>query len=81
MRETGRQPWVIQGVLKTTDALSPALNFPTIVVSLSAFTVTYVVLAAIDWVLLARYARRDLPDDGEHDKQRVEQPDPAFLTY
>ena len=78
LRETGRQPWVIQGVLKTTDALSPSLNFSTIVTSLIAFTVTYVVLAAIDGTLLLRYALRGLPDTKA---QPVEKQSTAFITY
>jgi len=78
LRETGRQPWVIQGVLKTSDALSPSLNFSTIVVSLTAFTVAYVVLSAINGVLLFRAARRGIPDDTKPNAEAGEEQESTF---
>ncbi|QBD78841.1 cytochrome ubiquinol oxidase subunit I [Ktedonosporobacter rubrisoli] len=81
LREMGRQPWVIQGVLKTTDALSPALNFSTIVISLTAFTIVYVALSAIDGLLLMRYARRGIGDSTEQDAQLEQAQDSAFIAY
>jgi cytochrome bd ubiquinol oxidase subunit I len=52
--EVGRQPWIIQGVLKTADAVTPmqGLTFPLIV-----FTLIYVFLAAVVSVLLVRQFR------------------------
>ena len=39
--ETGRQPWIVTGVLRTADAVSP-VTFPALVISLSLFVLVYV---------------------------------------
>ena len=49
--EVGRQPWVIQGVLRTADAVTP---MPGLVVPLATFTLLYVFLAVVVSVLLWR---------------------------
>jgi cytochrome d ubiquinol oxidase subunit I len=49
--ELGRQPWVIYGVLKTADAVTP---MPGLVVPFAAITLLYCVLAVIVGVLLQR---------------------------
>jgi cytochrome d ubiquinol oxidase subunit I len=47
--EVGRQPWVVQGVLRTADAVTP---MPGVVVPMTLFTILYIVLAAIVVVLI-----------------------------
>jgi cytochrome d ubiquinol oxidase subunit I len=42
--EVGRQPWVVQGILRTADAVTP---MPGLVVPMIVFTVLYILLAAI----------------------------------
>ncbi len=54
--EIGRQPWVVQGLLKTSDAVSPTVGSATIVISLAGFTLLYGVLAVIGFALFARTA-------------------------
>ncbi|MEO8687774.1 MAG: cytochrome ubiquinol oxidase subunit I [Solirubrobacteraceae bacterium] len=50
--EVGRQPWVVQGLLKTTDGVSP-LSSGTLWVSLITFTLLYAALAVVElWLLL-----------------------------
>jgi cytochrome d ubiquinol oxidase subunit I len=56
-REIGRQPWLIQGVLTTQDAMSHVTR-DQMLVSFLAFTGVFAVLAVADWVLIARLARR-----------------------
>jgi cytochrome d ubiquinol oxidase subunit I len=52
--EVGRQPWIIQGVMRTKDAVTP---MPGLVVPFIAFTVLYIFLAAIViWLLLRQVA-------------------------
>jgi len=41
--ETGRQPYIIQGVMRTSEAVSPVQSIP-IAISISAFVLTYVVV-------------------------------------
>ena len=48
--EVGRQPWVVQGILKTSDAVTP---MPGLVVPMITFTVLYIGLGIIV-VLLVR---------------------------
>jgi cytochrome bd ubiquinol oxidase subunit I len=47
--EVGRQPWVVQGVLRTADAVTP---MPGVVVPMTLFTILYVGLAVIVVVLI-----------------------------
>ena len=52
--EVGRQPWIIQGVLKTADAVTP---MPGLVVPFVLFTLIYVFLTVVVSVLLVRQFR------------------------
>jgi cytochrome d ubiquinol oxidase subunit I len=61
LTEMGRQPWIVQGLLKTSEAHSPNVGSTTIGVSLGVFVVLYVVLGVVDFVLMRRYARLDPP--------------------
>jgi cytochrome d ubiquinol oxidase subunit I len=54
--EMGRQPWVVQGLLRTSDAVSPTVGSASIVISLAGFTLLYGVLAVIGFALFARTA-------------------------
>jgi len=53
--EVGRQPWVVQGLLRTADAVTP---MPGLIVPFTGFTLLYVGLAAVV-VLLIRAQVRD----------------------
>jgi cytochrome d ubiquinol oxidase subunit I len=61
LTEVGRQPWIVQGLLKTSQANSPSVSSVTIGASLAVFVVLYVVLGVVDFVLMRRYARLDPP--------------------
>jgi cytochrome d ubiquinol oxidase subunit I len=53
--EVGRQPWIIQGVLLTADALTP---MPGLIVPFAAFTMLYVFLGVIVlWLLYRQFAK------------------------
>jgi len=54
--EVGRQPWVVQGLLKTTDGVSP-LASSTLWASLIIFTLLYAVLAVVELWLVLRVVR------------------------
>jgi cytochrome bd ubiquinol oxidase subunit I len=53
--EVGRQPWIIYGVMRTAEAVTP---MPGLVAPLAMFTVLYIFLAAIVGWLLARQMAR-----------------------
>jgi cytochrome d ubiquinol oxidase subunit I len=65
LTEMGRQPWIVQDLLKTSDAVSPNLTTATIATSLSVFALLYLTLGIVDFVLMRRYARVDPPITGE----------------
>lgn len=50
--EVGRQPWIIQGLLRTRDAVTP---MPNVWISLLAIVVIYCLLGVVVSTLLARY--------------------------
>ncbi|KHK01178.1 cytochrome ubiquinol oxidase subunit I [Desulfovibrio sp. TomC] len=54
--EVGRQPWIVYGIMRTKDAVSPIATSQ-VAISLAAFFVVYILLAALDIFLLAKYAR------------------------
>ncbi|GAB2948333.1 cytochrome ubiquinol oxidase subunit I [Nonomuraea fastidiosa] len=58
-REMGRQPWVVYGLLRTSEAMSPVTKAQA-TLSLLAFTTVFAALIAVNTWLLARYARRGL---------------------
>lgn len=53
--EVGRQPWVVHGLMKTADAVTP---MPGLVVPFLVFSALYVVLAIMVVVLLRRHVFR-----------------------
>ncbi len=64
LTEMGRQPWIVQNLLKTSQAVSPSLSTATIASSLAVFVLLYATLGVVDFVLMRRYARLDPPAVG-----------------
>jgi cytochrome d ubiquinol oxidase subunit I len=67
LTEMGRQPWIVQGLLKTADANSPSVSTTWLAISLSFFITLYVALLVVDIWLMRRYARLDASTDPEGD--------------
>ena len=61
--EIGRQPWIVYGVMKTSDAVSKSISPTQVVLSLLGFTVLYGLLGAIDIYLLVKYAKKGPDND------------------
>ncbi|HMT05874.1 MAG: cytochrome ubiquinol oxidase subunit I [Solirubrobacterales bacterium] len=61
LTEMGRQPWIVQGLLKTADANSPGVSSGEIIASLGVFVLLYSCLAVADISLMRRHARLDPP--------------------
>ena len=59
LTEMGRQPWIVQGLLKTSQASSPNVSTATVATSLGVFVTLYVALGVVDFILMRRYARLD----------------------
>jgi cytochrome d ubiquinol oxidase subunit I len=88
LTESGRQPWIVQGLMKTVNANSPSVSATDIWISLIVFVLLYLALGAADLVLMLRYARRDLGHEDEDDAghggaQSDSRPGPTIpaLTY
>jgi cytochrome d ubiquinol oxidase subunit I len=83
LTESGRQPWIVQGLMKTVNANSPSVTTTDIWISLIAFVLIYIALGAADLLLMLRYARKGL--DYEDTARGGESPTAdsalAALTY
>ncbi len=64
LTELGRQPWVVYGLLKTADAVSPTVTAGMVLTSLIVFTLLYGVLIVVDVYLLVKFAKSG-PEVGE----------------
>jgi cytochrome bd ubiquinol oxidase subunit I len=60
--ETGRQPWVVYGVLPTAAAVSPTVSQGEVLTSMLVFIVLYAVLAVIEVKLLVKYVKAGPPE-------------------
>ena len=69
LTENGRQPWIVQGLMKTINANSPSVSSTDIWISLIAFVLIYIALGAADLVLMLRYSRKGL--DRDDDRRRL----------
>jgi cytochrome bd-type quinol oxidase subunit 1 len=63
LTENGRQPWIVQGLMKTVNANSPSVSSTDIWISLSVFVLIYIALGAADVILMLRYARKGLAEE------------------
>jgi cytochrome d ubiquinol oxidase subunit I len=71
--EMGRQPWIVFGLMKTADGVSPGVTGLTVLISLIAFTVVYGTLAVVEFSLIKRAAQKGpapveehLDEEGKH---------------
>ena len=67
LTENGRQPWIVQGLMKTVEGVSVSVSQTDVIISLMVFVLIYIALGAADVFLMFRYGSRELRDgDGEH---------------
>lgn len=71
LAEIGRQPWIVHGLLKTNDAVSP-IPSSSVWISLTAFIIVYTLLGIVDIYLLRKFARKG-PDPIPGSKQNQAQ--------
>lgn len=57
LAEVGRQPWIVYGVMRTSDAVSPIATSQ-VLVSFLAFILVYGALGAVGYYLIIRNARK-----------------------
>ena len=61
LTESGRQPWIVQGIMLTRNGISPSVSTTSLAISLTIFVLLYVTLGLVDLLLMLRYARKELP--------------------
>jgi cytochrome bd ubiquinol oxidase subunit I len=55
--EVGRQPWVVYGVMRTRDAVSPSLTGTDVVISLVLYAIVYCAIFGVGLLFMARLVR------------------------
>ncbi|HJW57383.1 MAG TPA: cytochrome ubiquinol oxidase subunit I [Burkholderiaceae bacterium] len=63
--EVGRQPWVVYGLMRTSAAVTPSLTGIDVLISLAAYTVSYLFMFGGGFILLRRLVRIG-PDTAAH---------------
>ena len=73
--ESGRQPWIVEGILRTADATSPVLG-ESIAVTLALFVLAYGVVFSFGIYYINRLIAKGLrKSGGEGDRAVLRQPD------
>jgi len=68
LTESGRQPWIVQGIMLTKNGISPTVSVTWLWISLIAFILLYGTLGTVNLILMLRYSRRPLePERTETD--------------
>ena len=75
--EMGRQPWIVYGLLKTSDGLSKIVTANQIIFSLILFTLVYIVLFALFLFLMHRKIVHGPVDYTAHDEHEDEHSESA----
>jgi cytochrome bd ubiquinol oxidase subunit I len=61
LTESGRQPWIVQGIMLTKNGISPTVSVTWLWISLIGFILLYGTLGTVDFLLMLRYSRKQLP--------------------
>ncbi|PIC71543.1 cytochrome ubiquinol oxidase subunit I [Sporosarcina sp. P16b] len=67
MSEMGRQPWVVNGLMKTVDGISPNVSAGQILFSLISFSTIYTILGIIMVILFVKFIQRGPDEQPEED--------------
>ena len=60
--EVGRQPWIVYGLMRTADGVSPSLTGSDVIVSLALYILVYVVVFGAGIFYMVRLARAGPPE-------------------
>ncbi len=63
--EVGRQPWVVYGILRTSDAVTPSLSGGTVLFSLLGYIAVYAVIYAFGLYYIYRILREGPAEEAE----------------
>ncbi|MFZ5645352.1 MAG: cytochrome ubiquinol oxidase subunit I [Bacillota bacterium] len=62
MAEVGRQPWIVQGLQRVEEAVSPSVSAGAVLTTMIGFTLIYGILAVADVYLLTKFIKQG-PDE------------------
>ncbi|UVI30684.1 cytochrome ubiquinol oxidase subunit I [Paenibacillus spongiae] len=78
MTEVGRQPWIVFGLQKTEDGVSPLVSSGMVATSLIGFTLVYGILASVFVYLVVKTVRQGADEaDESHDPNHTPNADAA----
>jgi cytochrome d ubiquinol oxidase subunit I len=77
LTESGRQPWIVQGIMLTKNGISPTVSVTTLWISLVIFVLLYGTLGTVDLILMLKYSREQLPPP--RTETEADAPVPAVL--
>jgi len=77
LTESGRQPWIVQGIMLTKNGISPTVSTTWLWISVVCFVALYGVLGTVDLLLMLKYARKELPPPPTETDADLEAPVPA----
>jgi cytochrome d ubiquinol oxidase subunit I len=66
--ETGRQPWLVNGLMTTAFGVSPSVSVAEIWTSMTVYTLLYAVLAVVEVRLFLRYVAHGAEPFSEPDE-------------
>lgn len=69
--EMGRQPWVVYGLLRTSDALSKAVKSEHVLISLILFTLVYSILFVLFLYLMNKKIKHGPVMQINHEEEEV----------
>jgi len=75
LTESGRQPWIVQGIMLTKDGISSNVSTTWLWISLVGFILLYGALGTVDLILMLRYSRKQLP--APRTEAEIDKPIPA----
>lgn len=67
MSEVGRQPWIVNGLQKTADGVSPNVTSGMVLTSIIGFTVVYGILLAVFIYLVIHYTKKGISTDDHNE--------------
>jgi cytochrome bd ubiquinol oxidase subunit I len=75
LTESGRQPWIVQGLMTTSQAASPSVTATDIWISLTVFVLIYAALGVADVYLMVHYGRKNLEEESGEGRPRQDDGD------
>ncbi len=78
MTEIGRQPWIVFGLQKTAQGVSPTVSAGEVLITLLGFILVYTVMGIVDVYLMVKYVRLG-PDEHVTDDPSAQEPIPSLF--